>query len=72
MTFTIFAEVYKNLQVSKSMLSQQTPVVEIVESSRFPLRKNVEDNFKILENSTLVGFLLASLHSIFTNWRTIN
>ena len=72
MTFTIFAEVYKNLQVSKSMLSQQTPVVEIVESSRYPLRKNVEDNFKILIISTLVGLLLASLHSLFTNWRASN
>ena len=72
MTYTLYANTYNNLQVSKSMLSQETPVVEIVENSRFPLRKNEEDDYKILIFSTLVGFLISALFSVLKNWRIMN
>jgi hypothetical protein len=37
---TIYAEVVKNLEASKILLSQQTPIIQILDSSDFPLESN--------------------------------
>lgn len=46
---TIFAEVVKNLEISKSILSQETPAIQIVDQSTFPLGK--------VKSSKLKGFV---------------
>lgn len=71
-TYGLYASTYNNLQSSKSMLSQETPVVEIIENSRFPLRQNEEDNLKILIFSSLAGFLISALYLVLKNWRMFN
>lgn len=37
---TIYAEVTKNLEASKTMLMQETPTIQVVDVSEYPLRKN--------------------------------
>jgi uncharacterized protein involved in exopolysaccharide biosynthesis len=37
---TIFSETVKNLEASKTMLSQETPTVQIVDEPEMPLKKN--------------------------------
>jgi hypothetical protein len=39
MIATIFAEVVKNLEIAKTILSQETPSIQIVDKSTFPLEK---------------------------------
>jgi hypothetical protein len=37
---TMFAEITKNLELAKFTLSQETPVIQLVDVSDFPLKKN--------------------------------
>lgn len=61
MTATIFAEVVKNLEISKVALSQETPAIQMVDQSSLPLKK---DKAKKL-TSIVVGGILFSFLSIF-------
>lgn len=56
MLSTIYSEVVKNLEASKTMLMQETPTIEIVDVSEYPLKKN---RLKYLRTSVLMaGFSL--------------
>lgn len=57
MIATIFAEVVKNLEIAKVALSQETPTIQLVDQSRFPLIK--EKTSKAI--SAIVGGLLTGL-----------
>jgi hypothetical protein len=61
MAATIFAEVIKNLEVSKTILNQETPVIQIVDQSTFPLPKEKVSKFK----SLILGGILASFLLVF-------
>jgi len=37
---TIFSETVKNLELSKTMLAQETPTVQIVDEPELPLKRN--------------------------------
>lgn len=58
MLATVYAEVVKNLELAKFTLSQETPVIQIVDESNLPLQKNKEN--KIL-TTILVAFLFSFL-----------
>ncbi len=60
MIATIFAEVVKNLEISKVALSQETPVVQMIDKSNLPLKK--EKTSKLI--SILIGGLLSGLFLI--------
>jgi hypothetical protein len=45
MVTTIFAEVVKNLEISKTLLSQETPTVQIIDRSYLPLEKEIKKPF---------------------------
>jgi hypothetical protein len=61
MAATIFAEVVKNLEVSKTILSQETPVIQIVDQSTFPLPREKVSKIK----SLILGGILACFILIF-------
>jgi hypothetical protein len=48
MTASIFAEVVKNLEVSKTLMSQETPVIQIIDKSLFPLDRNDENKLIVV------------------------
>lgn len=59
MAATVFAEVVKNLEISKTMLSQETPVIQVVDQSSFPLEKErVGKLTSLLAGGFLVAFLV--------------
>jgi len=66
MIATIFAEVIKNLELAKFTLQQETPVIQVVDKTYFPLKKEKESKLKglllggILAAFLTIGFLLAS------------
>jgi hypothetical protein len=61
MTATIFAEVVKNLEISKTILSQETPVIQLVDQSTLPLQ--IEKVSKL--NSLLIGGVLTIFLVVF-------
>lgn len=58
---TIFAEVTKNLEIAKVALSQETPVVQIVDESSLPLKNDKVS--KLL--SLIIGFFVISTLTFF-------
>jgi hypothetical protein len=62
--FELYAEVMKNLEISRMMLINQTPVIQLLDRPREPL---VDTRFSILIVSVIglaIGFLLGSLFSL--------
>lgn len=59
---TLYGEVVKNLEFSKSMLSQQTPVIQIVDESDYPLVRVRESSIK---NSLVYAFAFFAITTIF-------
>lgn len=60
MAATIFAEVVKNLEISKTILNQETPAIQMVDQSTFPLPKERVGKLK----SLILGGLLAGFFII--------
>ena len=64
----IYTEVVKNLELAKSILNQETPAIEIVDQSFYPLEK-VKSNH--LKSSMMIGLFFSALYFmfiLFRNW----
>jgi hypothetical protein len=58
MLATIFGEVVKNLELAKFSLSQETPVIQIVDRSYLPLKKEMPSKLMyLLAGGFLAGFV---------------
>jgi hypothetical protein len=68
MAATIFAEVVKNLELSNTLLNQETPVIQIVDCSTFPLEKIQISKKKYLFICFVVSFVFSSFLLIFLRW----
>jgi uncharacterized protein involved in exopolysaccharide biosynthesis len=55
---TIYAEVIKNLELSKTMAAHNEPLIQVIDSPRFPLEKQRSSLIKILLG--LIGGLFIS------------
>jgi hypothetical protein len=59
MAATIFAEVVKNLEMSKTILNQETPIIQMVDQSTLPLPKEkVSKRKSIISGGFLAAFLI--------------
>jgi hypothetical protein len=59
MLATIFGEVIKNLELARFSLSQETPVIQVVDKSYLPLKKEKPSKLKyLLMGGFLAGFLM--------------
>ena len=63
MAATIFAEVVKNLEIAKSILSQETPAIQIIDQSTLPLEKIKSNKIKLI---ILWGCFLSISYIFFT------
>ena len=68
MAATIFAEVVKNLELSKTLLNQETPVIQIVDQSTFPLEKEKTSKLKSLIIGGFLAGFLTMLYLIASKW----
>jgi len=68
MAATIFAEVVKNLEFSKTLLNQETPVIQIVDQSTFPLEKEKTSKLKSLISGGILAGFLTILYLIASKW----
>lgn len=68
MVGTIFAEVVKNLELGKSMLSQETPAIQVVDQSTYPLERVKASKLRgMLLWGFLFGFFTIS-YLLISNW----
>lgn len=68
MIATIYAEVIKNLEISKTLLNQHTPSVQIIDKSTFPLEKIKLNKWLGLFIGSGIGFLVISIGLLFFKW----
>jgi hypothetical protein len=68
MAATIFAEVVKNLELSKTLLNQETPIIQIVDQSTFPLEKEKTSKLKSLILGAFLAGFLTVLYLIASKW----
>lgn len=61
MLTTVYTEVVKNLELAKFTLSQETPVIQIVDKSGFPLKKNKTSKAQLFLICGLITGFLTSL-----------
>jgi hypothetical protein len=68
MVLTIFSEVVKNLEISKTMLNQETPIIQVVDQSSFPLEKERVGKLRsLILGSFLAGFVVV-LFLLLKRW----
>lgn len=68
MAATIFAEVVKNLEMSKTILNQETPVIQMVDQSTLPLSKEKVSKFKSLIMGGILTAFLVVLYLLGNKW----
>jgi hypothetical protein len=68
MAATIFAEVVKNLELSKTLLNQETPIIQVVDQSTFPLEKEKVSKLKSLILGGILAGFLAILYLLVKKW----
>ncbi|WP_423147447.1 hypothetical protein [Rubrolithibacter danxiaensis] len=59
---TIYSEVIKNLEVSKTMLAQETPTFQVVDEPEYPLKKNELKYWAAIGLGIVVAVFLYSLY----------
>ncbi len=65
---TVFAEVVKNLELSKTLMNQETPVIQIVDQSTFPLEKEITSKLKSLILGGFLAGFLTIMYLIASKW----
>ena len=68
MAATIFAEVVKNLEMSKTILNQETPIIQMVDQSTLPLPKEKVSKRKSLIAGGLLAAFLIILFLLGNKW----
>jgi hypothetical protein len=68
MLATIFAEVVKNLELAKFTLSQEMPVIQVVDNSFFPLKKEKESKVAWTLLGGLIAVLMAIIYLLAARW----
>ena len=68
MAATIFAEVVKNLELSKTILNQETPVIQLVDQSSLPLPKEKTSKPKSLISGGFLASFLAVAYLLAQVW----
>lgn len=74
-TGTIYAEIIKNLEIQKATLTQETPIIQIVDSAELPLKKNKPRKIVYVVTGFIIAVLLLSLYffaRVFMNARRNN
>lgn len=65
MQATVYAEIVKNLELSKTSLAQETPTVQMLDTPEFPLKKNKLSKLLYASAGFFFGFVLMALFLIY-------
>lgn len=62
---TLYSEVIKNLEISKTILSQESPSLEIIDRSTLPLEKKKVNVIKAIITGAFIMFIFGCLLNVF-------
>ena len=65
MQATVYAEIVKNLELSKTSLAQETPIVQMLDTPEFPLKKNKTSKLIYAIAGFFFGFVIMGLLMIY-------
>lgn len=65
---SIYVEVVKNLEMAKFTLSQETPVIQVVNTPLYPLLKNKESKLRSAILFSVLASFLIILYFVFNRW----
>jgi hypothetical protein len=71
-TLTIFSEVVKNLEISKTILNQEMPVIQVIDKSYLPLEKERVGKIITTIISGFIFSLLSVIYFSFVYWMSKN
>jgi Chain length determinant protein len=73
LAFGLYLEVSKKLEQTKIQAQNETPVLKMLEPAKIPLMKSEPKRTMIVLKFTIIGFILASLYSLFKgiDWSAI-
>ena len=63
-TYTLYSEVIKNIELTKMSQAQQTPIFQIVETPRLPLENKKLELYELLFMGLLGGIIVSFCHAI--------
>lgn len=72
MQSTIYGEIVKNLELSKTALAQETPTVQLLDQPEFPLKKNKTSKIKFALLGFLTGFFVLGFIFFYQTDLSIN
>jgi uncharacterized protein involved in exopolysaccharide biosynthesis len=65
---TMYGELIKNLELSRTMMAKDQPLIQLIDQPRFPLeKKNISKLIAIFGGSFLT-FLLAVIYLLVSRW----
>ena len=67
---TMYGEMLKNLELSKTILAKEQPIIQLIDEPRFPLEKKKTSRMLAAVAGGFVAVLLAVLFFIFKRWWT--
>jgi hypothetical protein len=59
---TLYAEIVKNLEISRTALMQQTPVIQVIDAPEFPLVRKTKSLALLAAIAIIAGFVLANVY----------
>jgi hypothetical protein len=68
MAATIFSEVVKNLEISKTILNQETPVIQMVDQSTLPLPEEKAGKLMFLILGGILAEFLTAVYLLVQRW----
>ena len=64
----MYAEMLKNLELSKNILAKEQPIIQRIDEPRFPLEKKQTSRILAAVGGGLVSVFLAVLFFMFKRW----
>lgn len=65
---TMYGELIKNLELSRTMMARDQPLIQLIDTPRFPLEKKKTSKLIAAIAGSFLTFILASLYMLLCRW----
>jgi uncharacterized protein involved in exopolysaccharide biosynthesis len=65
---TMYGELIKNLELSRTMMAKDQPLIQLIDQPRFPLEKKKTSKLISAMGGSLLSFFLAILFMLLLRW----
>jgi hypothetical protein len=65
---TMYGELIKNLELSRTMMAKDQPLIQLIDQPRFPLEKKKTSKLKAAIGGSFITFFLAVAYLLLSRW----